>query len=252
MKKYKIGLKLWSINKNYNQDIVDLYKNNYFDYIELYIKPGTYDEFVKFWQTHKIPYTIHAPHYGDGVNLSERSKIIYNQACYNESARFADQLNADYIIFHPGVNGKLEETVRQLVILNDKRIIIENKPRYGLNNENCIGYSPEEISLIKKETGYNCCLDFGHAICAAKSLSVNHIDYIKSFIKLQPVVFHLTDGDINSSKDIHEHYGKGNFPIAEIVSLIPSDSKITNEAKKNSNSDLNCFRDDIEYLCKLF
>lgn len=40
----KIGLKLWSINTDMINKAIKLYEQNYFDYIELYVVPDSYDK----------------------------------------------------------------------------------------------------------------------------------------------------------------------------------------------------------------
>lgn len=245
---YKIGLKLWSINKQYQTDIIKLYEEEMFNYIELYVKPDSFDDYAEFWKTFDIPFVIHAPHYGDKVNLSLSECFTYNLRMSNQSSKFADVLKSDKIIFHSGVGGKLEETIRQLKLLNDKRIIVENKPRYGQNGENCIGYKPEDLENISEATDYKICLDIGHAICAANSLNIEPFKFIKDFIKLSPIMFHLTDGQFESEKDRHDHYGEGTFPLKELIALIPRNSMITNEAKRDNPDSLDCFRKDVIYL----
>jgi len=168
-----------------------------------------------------------------------------------ESIEFTERLKAKYIIFHPGVNGDIKETINQLKQINDKRVIIENKPHFGLNNENCIGHSPNDIKMIIEETGFGFCLDIGHAICSANSKNINPLDYIESFIDLKPVMYHLTDGDYYSQYDSHLHFGEGNYPIKEIVKMIKPEKMVTNEAKKKSLDNLDDFIIDMEYLKKI-
>jgi hypothetical protein len=49
IKNFKIGLKLWSINSDLVPETVQLYKKGYFDYIELYVVPGTYSLSIDKW-----------------------------------------------------------------------------------------------------------------------------------------------------------------------------------------------------------
>jgi deoxyribonuclease IV len=247
----KIGLKLASFNDYYIKEAVKLYQESLYDYIELYVKPNTYKDFILKWSNLNIPFIIHAPHFGDGVNLSNRNLFDFNIQMINESIKFADTLNAEYIICHPGVNGSIDETIHQLMTVKDKRIIVENKPQKGMNNEICIGHSPYEIKEIVTKTEIGFCLDIGHAICSANSKNMNPLDFIKEFINLNPVMYHLTDGDFKSEKDSHEHYTEGSYPLKQILLLIPDHIKITNEAKKESDKNLNCFRKDVIILQEL-
>jgi endonuclease IV len=244
----QIGLKIGSEDVNYTQDILILYKEGYFQYIELFALLGTFETRIDYWKRFKIPFVIHAPHSAAGMNLSLREERENNVKKLRETFKFADSLNAEYILFHAGVNGNIDEVIYQLGPFVDKRCLIENKPVKGLNNEKCIGVTSRDIYYITRETKMNFCLDFGHAICAANSLKREKMDFINELLALQPVMFHLTDGDYTSEYDSHPRYGKGSFPIKELCKLIPHDAKMTNEARHDSNFNLNDFKDDSAYI----
>ncbi len=165
---FRIGLKLWSVNENYLENAIKLYEEGYYDYVELYAVPDSYDDFASMWTRVKAPFVIHAPHFGSGLNFSIKEQYETNKRYAFESFKFADLLKADKIIFHPGVNGRIEETVKQINSIKDDRMVIENKPYLG-NGENLfsIGSTPEEIRYIIEATNLYFCLDFGHAICSA-------------------------------------------------------------------------------------
>lgn len=247
------GLKLWSTNKNYTNDIVRLFDKKIFDYIELYSFPESYSDTINLWKQFKIPFVVHAPHFTHGMNLSDKKYFEKNIILANEAKRYADDLHADKIIFHPGAEGRIEETVRQLKIINDGRILIENKPHYSNDGKYlCVGHTPEEISFAMSETGYRFCLDFAHAILSAKSKKIEPLSYIKEFIKLKPAMFHLCDGEVNELYDSHYRYGKGNYPLKDIFKLLPQNAVITTETNRDSKDNLNDFEQDILYLKSLF
>jgi RimJ/RimL family protein N-acetyltransferase len=243
----KFGLKLGSENINYTEAIFSLYRHDYFHYIELFAIPGSLGDTIDYWKQFDIPFVIHAPHSMAGMNLSIKEHRKINKEKLWETFRFADSLNAEYIIFHPGVNGVIKETINQLMPFVDIRCLIENKPRKGLNNEGCIGSTFDELAYIINELKVGFCLDFGHAICAANSFHKDQLQYIKELLLLKPSMYHLTDGDYHSEYDSHLHYGKGNFPIRDILKLIPGGSKITDEAKHNSDDNLEDFKEDMLY-----
>ena len=246
---FNIGLKLWSINKNYIDEAIKYFDLGFYQYIELYVVPESYDTYINNWKKLKIPFVLHAPHYKDNMNLANEDNLIVNLKLTEEVKKYADALRTTIIIYHPGTNGNIEETIRQLKIINDNRIVVENKPYYALiKNLICNGATPDELRIIKEQTGLGVCLDFGHAICAANAKKVNPFNFIKDFINLKPKIFHLTDGDYHSFTDKHDHFGKGDFPLLEILKLIPQHSNITNEAVKDSNDNLNDFSEDIKIL----
>ena len=82
---YKIGLKLWSNNtNNYLEEARRLFREGIFDYIELYVLPGTL-EHLKFWKTLEIPFVIHCAHSAHrfnpaDINLAENNRKIYEEA----------------------------------------------------------------------------------------------------------------------------------------------------------------------------
>lgn len=250
---YKRGLKLWSVNTDfYYDEAIKLHQEGIFDYIELYVVPETLDTLEK-WKKLKIPFIIHNAHFAQGFNLAKKECLERNREIYNQTKLFADGLNAEYIIFHGGIDGDIRETAVQLALFNESRALIENKPYVALPNrmggEFCRGYNVDEIKLVMETAGCGFCLDFGHAICAANSLKINVYDYCKQFLQLTPSMFHLTDlDDITSPYDSHLHLGTGQLDFDKILPLIPNDSYVTFETNKNSKENLNDFEEDMEWL----
>lgn len=253
---YKLGLKLWSVNTDaYYEEAIRLYQQGIYDYIELYVVPGTLAHLPK-WQDLQIPFIIHAPHFAHGFNLAKAEKKDSNRQIFDEVKKFADALNAKYIIIHGGIDGNIEETARQLAALQEPRALIENKPYIALPNRMggnfCRGYNPAEIKLVKDVAGCGFCLDFGHAICAANSLTKEVYAYIEDFFALQPDMYHLTDvKDITSPYDAHPHLGEGQLDLKRILHLIPAGKNITVETDKNSKTSLDDFKKDMQCLKSL-
>ncbi|MDR2591728.1 MAG: sugar phosphate isomerase/epimerase [Chitinispirillales bacterium] len=244
----RFGLKLGSININYTEDILSFYNDGYFQYIELFVLLGSFDDTIEYWKRFSIPMVIHAPHSFAGMNLSLPEERENNKVKLRETLRFADALKAERIIFHSGVNGKIEETISQLRPFADARCLIENKPMKGLNGERCLGFTPEDVGYIMSELRAGFCLDFGHAICAANSMKKEPLGYIREFSALNPRIYHLTDGDFASECDMHLHYGDGTFPLKELLKTVPDGAMITNEAKHDSAVDLNDYKKDFLYV----
>lgn len=249
---YNFGLKLWSTNNFYIKEAERLYKDNIYQYIELYTVPNSYKDFIGLWKYLDIPYIIHAPHSLGGLNISKKEKRKENLKIIEEVIKFADNLKAKIVIFHPGIDGDINETILQINNIKDKRIIIENKPYFGLaDNLICIGNSPSEIQFIMNNTNAGFCLDIGHAICSANTQKLEALNYLNEFINLKPDLYHLTDGNYNGFYDEHKNIGDGDFPIKKLLSLLPSNSFITIETIKKSKDNLDDFCHDIENLKKL-
>lgn len=248
-----LGLKLGSKDIQYTDEILEYYEQGVFQYIELFTLSGTYDDTISYWKQFKIPFGIHAPHSAAGLNLACVANRELNKNKISEAIKFADALKAKYIIFHSGTNGMPNEVVTQLKPFADERFLIENKPIRGLDGSTCVGIVYGDLKLIidgiGKGTGF--CLDFGHAICAANTLKKEPFAFIDELRKLNPRVYHLTDGDYQSELDSHLHYGKGSFPLKELLALVPDDGMVTNEAKRERIANLLEFYDDSLWIKKI-
>jgi len=252
MKKlFKYGLKLWSINtESYRKEAIRLYKEGLFDFIELYTVPGSLDTLSE-WKKLDMPFIIHGPHYAHGMNFANKNNFEKNMKLYEETKTFADSLNAEHIIFHPGTGGFIRETASQVNQIDDERILIENKPYKALpvmKVDFCTGSTPEEIRHLQRRTKAGFCLDIGHAIAAANSFKMDFMKYTEKFIELTPQMYHLSDTDIEAETDYHYNFGKGNMDLEKIIRLIPENSSVTIETKKASSENLDDFIEDIEVL----
>lgn len=245
---HRYGLKLWSTNKQYIGEAARLFDNGDYSYIELFVVPGSYEEYISLWSSLEIPFVVHAPHFDFGVNLSDRSCMENNLLCIAETLEFADRLKAPWAIIHPGIDGMIEETAYQIKKLNDQRLVIENKPYCGRGDSICTGNSPEEIQYVIANTSVNFCLDIGHAICAANARGIDRWTYLLQFLALSPIMFHLSDGDSQAVRDDHKHFGTGNYDLVRLLTLLGSDATITIETCKDHPDSLSDFELDISYI----
>lgn len=255
---HKLGLKLWSINTDfYYNEAIRLFENNVFDYIELYTVPNslaTVSLWKKLKDEYKIPFIIHAPHFAHGFNLAKIEKEKTNFEIYCEVKKFADELSAEYIIFHGGIEGNILETARQLASFCDNRALIENKPKMGLPGDlgslPCRGFNIDEIKTVIDVAKCCFCFDFGHCICSANAQGIDVYKYCEEFIQtFKPQMFHLTDFlDMTSIYDSHLHLGEGQMDLGKIIKMIPDNSMVTLETVKNSKENI----DDFVLDCKNF
>lgn len=248
-----LGLKLWSINTdNYLEQAKKLYQDGWYDYIELYVVPETIDTINK-WKELKIPFTLHAPHFVHGVNLADKEKASYNLRVFDEVEKFRIELEAQYVVVHSGMDGNINETIRQLKLIKPKNMLIENKPLIPPLKENsiCRGAYIEEIKEVIDEIGCGFCLDIGHAMCTANSLKIDPCEYLNKFQKLNPYCYHLSDNFVDSEKDGHMHLGKGNYDFARIFDIIDTNKNIAIETNKISKIDLEDFIEDVKWLRNL-
>lgn len=246
----KLGLKLWSTNiEYYFEEAKRLYQENWFDYVELYVVPNTLNT-LEVWKELNIPFTLHAPHFVNDVNLADASKEKFNMEIFEQVSKFEDDLNASYVVVHSGIEGNIDEAIRQLKSINLKNILIENKPYIAprATDKVCRGATTEEIKRVINEIGCGFCLDVGHAICTANSLKLEPYRFIAQFNTLNPTCYHLSDNFIDSKIDGHMHFGSGNYDFGKIFDIINLDKNIAIETNKNSKENLNDFIEDVKWL----
>jgi len=246
----KLGLKLWSNNTEaYLKDAEKLYSRNIFDYIELYVVPNTLDTIAK-WKKLNIPFTLHAPHFIHETNLADPTKEKFNIEIFKQVDEFYNELNAGYTVVHSGIEGNIDETIRQLKIIQPQKMLIENKPFVAPLRDNriCRGATLEEISKVIEEIGCGFCLDVGHAICTANTLKFEPYEFVRQFNELNPTCYHLSDNFIDSELDKHLHFGAGNYDLKRIFGIIDTEKNIAIETNKNSKENLDDFIEDVKYI----
>ncbi len=251
------GLKLWSVNDNYVDEAVRLHEMGMFDYIELFIAPGTEERYLSLWaglrERYGIKFVAHAPHFMSGMNLAKRENMENNLRMAKETFKAADRLGAEMVIFHSGIGGKDKEVVFQLKKIFDPRMLIENKPYYPLSGKEmvCNGNSPENIRFIMENAGVGFCLDIGHALCSANAQNKDRNAYLRLFMELKPKMFHISDGDNESVFDSHVHIGSGSYDLKSALAELPANSLVTIETEKDSRTDLKDFVGDLKKLKEL-
>ena len=250
---HKIGLKLWSINTDaYYIEAQKLFDQGVFNYIELYALPDTLDRLSR-WKALKIPYIIHCAHSAHGFNLADRKLEDSNRRIYEQAKRYADELNAPYIIFHGGCDGTIEETARQLAAFHEPRALIENKPMKPLSESaahECRGYSVDELQTVIKTAKCGFCLDFVHAACAANSMHQEHYSFISHLVDvLHPAMFHLSGfRDLTLLEDDHAHLQNSELHLDQLLKMVDANSIITIETDKDSSDSLEDFSEDVLFL----
>lgn len=257
----KLGLKLWSVNTDaYLREAKRLYAEGVFDYLELYVVPGS-QETLPIWEKLRndlnLPFVIHAPHSLHGVNLADAANSAANAKAFDEVKRFADMLGAGMIVVHGGgypENGDpataLVQLIAQLKPLADERFLIENKPYLPIDNlpRRLVGSTPDEIRSVIAAVKCGFCLDIGHAVASANAHAADWRTWLADFLSLRPAMFHLSDIHVDSKIDQHLHFGTGTLPLAEVVSMLPRDANVSIETKRDSADNLNDFAKDAECL----
>ncbi len=211
----KFGIKIWSINK----DLIKLAKKHFlkkdFDYIELNAIKNSFDKEIL---SNIKGITIIINYDNNDVNFAKEELYKENILAIKEAQRFADFLDAKYIIIHPGHDGYVSNVNKLINEINDDRICIENMPGKTFDLKfYCVGRTYEELKKIKLN---NYCLDLPHAIKAAITLNIEIFDNIKELLKLNPIIFHICDGNLDNEVDEHLNIGEGEYDFERIAGLI--------------------------------
>ena len=255
----RIGVKQFSDKLQFFKDaLIKMYEENDFDYVELFVHPANMEYlsgWVKLKSEYNIPFSIHAPHFSQGCNLADKSFFDYNKMVYEQVNTYAKALEAEYTVVHGGMDGDVEEIIRQASVIKPYKMRIENKPYVAPRNPDkmvCRGATPEEIKYIKDNLGCGFNYDVGHSFCAAVSLKIDQYEIIKQFEALKPDSYHLSDGEFDNRIDIHYHLGNGDYDWAKILPMIDDSKNWTLETiKKNETSGLDLVKKDIAFLRKL-
>lgn len=215
----KYGLKIWSTNgKKIFEEALELQKLREIDFIELYLVPDSFKlEELKLLKGAVL--AVHSPHEVYNFNLFDldgSKKELFK----NKIAKTADFLKARFIIVHAGVGNSKEVFKKNIAEIYDQRILIENMPKIGLNNETCFGYSLEQIRFIKN-CGFDICLDFQHAFKGAVSQGLNYKNFIESLIDdFGPSYFHISGGKNSNEKDEHLDLFEGDFDLRWLKKIL--------------------------------
>lgn len=196
---------------------------------------------------------IHASYIG--LDTGNRELERQNKKIVAMAQRAADLFDAKTIIVHAGYGHApqcLEETARQFKLFKDERIVVENLPYFDNNGDKLHGHSADEIKYIMNESGCGFCFDFSHAICAALSLRHDVETHLKEFFALNPTVYHMCDGDITTAKDMHLHFGEGNYPLKHFLNdFTDEQAYITMETGKGAEQHCDFRIKDYNYLKSL-
>ena len=120
-----------------------------------------------------------------------------------------------------------------------------------------VGFSHERdvVEAVEQRiidgTGCGFCLDIGHAVCSANSQGLEPYAFASDLARrFRPAMFHLSDvTDMTSVHDAHPHLGTGELDIPRICrEIFPANAKVSIETVRDSMTDLEDFRRDVDYL----
>ena len=260
MRKY--SFKLFSTNLRNNPKIVEEggeYVRAHSDrmFIELMIVPDTPKSDLDIIKglLRDIEVRIHAPHHLMKVDVGNKNLEKQNREILSQSQYAADLFNASTIVVHGGCGQGTEvvrESARQIKLLNDQRIVVENLPVVAEEGLKLSGNTPEEIAYIREHSGCGFCFDFSHALCAANSLKIDIDKQLAGFFALKPTVYHLCDGFTDEIEDKHLHFGEGNYPLSHFLNeYTANNAYITMETGHGMPESIRAWVDDFKLITSM-
>ncbi len=250
----RFGLKLGVHEKELAPVAETLWREKQYDFLELYVPRDAKSECAALWHWYDGVLILHAPHAAGGFNFARREMMLDNMRIMERLETLRERMNPALVVFHPGLDGDVEEMFRQVVVLLreyprlHRIMLLENKPRLGLKGEQCLGSSPAEMRTILAETSCDCCLDIRHAFAYAAWAGLEWRKVLEDFTALKPRLWHAADGDITDTVDSHRHIGEGAMPWREIGEFWDRESMVTIECIKAQSEMLRDFQHDIVML----
>lgn len=238
MNDFRYGIKLWTKNEESFLKCIQLLDEKTFDYLELYIVPDNFnsDSLLQF-SNHEV--ILHAPSFNHNFNLIDKNEVF--QKSLKSIKEVSEVVNSSLIIVHPGVQTiDLRQKLFDIVIANLKEIqelgleiILENVPALALDSSTkMVASKYEDFKYVTNAAKTLVCIDVTHTICSANAYNIDPLIYLKKFIELDPFMIHFCNGNLESLVDLHLDIDKGNFPLKEILRMIPRNASISLETPK--------------------
>lgn len=252
----RFGLKLGAHEKDLAVAAEKLWRQQGYDFLELYVLRDVDPGCAALWKWYDGVLVLHAPHAMGGFNFARPEMAADNAGTVECIEAFRERMNPDMVIFHPGLDGDVEELFRQVSDLRSGHpelhsvMLLENKPRLGLGGEHCLGSSPEEMRDILHAAGCGFCLDIRHAFAYSAWAGREWRAVLRDFAALNPRLWHAADGDAAAVVDSHLHIGEGSMPWDEISEFWDRETPVTIECVKERAEMLDDFRRDMDLLCR--
>jgi sugar phosphate isomerase/epimerase len=110
---------------------------------------------------------------------------------------------------------------------------------------------PEEMKMYLEETSKGLIFDLAHAMISANYIGADRIEYIKKFLKLKPMHFHISGQDLKSLHDEHRALHECDIDWYEILRMFPKDAEVTMEVSqdvKKTAKDLSMIRNVVRKI----
>lgn len=233
----KIGVKTFDDEK-----ILKFFENKV-DFFEIMaVQKNNYS----FLKNFSLPIVIHAEHAHFGINPADKAKKEQNLKSINFAREIADLVNSEKIILHSGAieQGNAycseENAINFFKELNDSRILTENLWNTNFYSKRLCQTSNEVKSFIEK-TNSGFCFDINHAILSLDKFK--DYDFLKEYIKLNPIHYHLGGQKIKEKLD-HLYFQDSNLDLKKIFEIFPKNAEITLE----TGTDIKKIENDVKII----
>lgn len=219
-------------------------------------------------------WVVHGPHVSHGVNFSKLTDE--GRQKFRDSIVFARELEARYVIVHPGAckrgedrQAMYEEMIANVFEMKDFAsensvdLILENitdEDAYVVHNgtsdspDMYLVSTPDEIRDATKRLGVDFLMDFSHAAITGLHLGRNYKEFVSEVADLKPAMFHICDNRFSSPYDLHLTLGRGDYDIAFFASFV-GDKDVTLEVTSDHIGGVlptfDDFKESIDHLEKL-
>lgn len=206
----RYGLKLWSSNsKSQFERARDLFLGGSVGCIEVYHDPraATDRDVLSILSGCRV--TIHNTH-SHGWHEFELGDA--QMAVWRGTLALADFFGSDTIVVHPGLSPDIGHFRRNLMAIDDPRIVIENMAGADIYGRNMYACTLPALREFKKL--HPICFDIEKAVKAARYLERDYRGFIEECLRdLSPSYFHISGGDKDSPMDQHLDLWDATFDV---------------------------------------
>lgn len=210
------GLKLWTNNEVVFAEAAHLCEQGEFQFIELYHNPQAPLNDNQRERLKPYVHAIHAPHthgFHEFILGQEQQQI------WRDVQELATAFSCSRIILHPGQSHTFDSFQKNLRLIDDPRVIIENMAGLDLQKKPMFGQLLPDLKRIKEIK--EICFDIEKAVKAACYQGKEYRKYIQECLKeLQPRYFHLSGGEATSPIDQHTNLWESDIDFRWVKDIL--------------------------------
>lgn len=230
-------------------DLVPKYKD-IFDYFELTITDEVTEADLDKIKSQGVETVIHSPHIRFGFDIGDINNHKKSKELLDKSIWAADYLKSKYIVVHAECRHDLNSINHVIKFFKDNfdsRLVVENTLHKYKDYVSFGSY--EDMKKIIEESGVPLLFDFDHCICTANQLGLDPHEYIRSFMKLKPVMFHASGLRTDVLKDEHlDFVSRKDYNDYRYLKYIGKDQFVTFETSMEFERNKERQIEDIKFV----